>query len=464
MRLQATFALGVYGEPRGDGAVLGRRVHRRAHRFARNVRRAGGPVALRRWPSSRCVAAAFSLERGLAAARPRASGSRVILLGATGVLVFNLCFMYAPRAHSTASRGVAHHGVESRAHAARRVAVPARAPRPATKWSASRWRSSAWPWCSGAAIRCNLLRGGIGLGEIATVRLPAVVGCQHARSRGACSRAMSPLASTTCPRIAGTAMLAVAAAFTGDGRRCRRVVARVWAAIVFIAIFGTAIASRAVLRRRARASAPRARRCSSTWCRCSPSRWACCCWASRWRCRCWSAARSSSPASCFSTGRDRPRRRRRLHRCHALTDEQQARPRHHARLRAGRACAKRGALGSRVALSRARSCARWASSARSAWSCPSAWDGAAMDYVSLALALEEIAAGDGATSTIVERAELRRVRPDPRVRHRRAEGALPAAARARRVARLLLPHRAARRLRCRRHHDARRAPRRRRTC
>lgn len=32
---------------------------------------------------------------------------------------------------------------------------------------------------------------------------------------------------------------------------------------------------------------------------------------------------------------------------------------------------------------------------------PEQWDGAAMDYVSLAVALEEIAAGDGATSTIV---------------------------------------------------------------
>ena len=32
---------------------------------------------------------------------------------------------------------------------------------------------------------------------------------------------------------------------------------------------------------------------------------------------------------------------------------------------------------------------------------PERWDGAAMDYLSLALALEEIAAGDGATSTIV---------------------------------------------------------------
>ena len=32
---------------------------------------------------------------------------------------------------------------------------------------------------------------------------------------------------------------------------------------------------------------------------------------------------------------------------------------------------------------------------------PDAWGGAGLDYVSLAVALEEIAAGDGATSTIV---------------------------------------------------------------
>ena len=43
-------------------------------------------------------------------------------------------------------------------------------------------------------------------------------------------------------------------------------------------------------------------------------------------------------------------------------------------------------------------------------SVPERWGGAGLDYVSLALALEEIAAGDGATSTIIERPELGRVR------------------------------------------------------
>ena len=45
-----------------------------------------------------------------------------------------------------------------------------------------------------------------------------------------------------------------------------------------------------------------------------------------------------------------------------------------------------------------------------------------------------------------QRAELGRLRADQRVRHRRAEGEVPEAAGARRAARLLLPHRAARRL------------------
>ena len=50
---------------------------------------------------------------------------------------------------------------------------------------------------------------------------------------------------------------------------------------------------------------------------------------------------------------------------------------------------------------RAKRCMRLARSARSGWSCRSDSAAPAMDYVSLAVALEEIAAGDGATSTIV---------------------------------------------------------------
>ena len=75
---------------------------------------------------------------------------------------------------------------------------------------------------------------------------------------------------------------------------------------------------------------------------------------------------------------------------------------------------------------------------------PERWGGAGLDTVSLAVAIEEIAAGDGATSTIVS------------VQNSVVCGPLNAygtdaqkerwlrAARARRVARLLLPDRAAR--------------------
>ena len=92
---------------------------------------------------------------------------------------------------------------------------------------------------------------------------------------------------------------------------------------------------------------------------------------------------------------------------------------------------------------------------------PERWGGAAMDYLSLALALEEIAAGDGATSTIVSVQNSVVCGPSRGVRHRLAEGTLARAARARREARLLLPDRAAGGLRRRRDRDAGGAPRRR---
>ncbi len=73
---------------------------------------------------------------------------------------------------------------------------------------------------------------------------------------------------------------------------------------------------------------------------------------------------------------------------------------------------------------------------------PEEWGGAGMDYMSLVLTLEEIAAGDGATSTIVS---VQNSLPcgSSTASARCAEGSLAEAARPRREARLLLPHRAA---------------------
>ena len=91
---------------------------------------------------------------------------------------------------------------------------------------------------------------------------------------------------------------------------------------------------------------------------------------------------------------------------------------------------------------------------------PEHWGGAGLDYVSLAVALEEIAAGDGATSTIVSVQNSVVCGPINAFGTDAQKDALSAVARARRAARLLLPDRAAGRLRCGRDRDARRARRR----
>ena len=62
---------------------------------------------------------------------------------------------------------------------------------------------------------------------------------------------------------------------------------------------------------------------------------------------------------------------------------------------------RRPPSGTRRTTSRRPSCAAWPSSAATAWRCPTEYDGAGLDYLALAIILEEIAAGDGATSTVV---------------------------------------------------------------
>ena len=89
---------------------------------------------------------------------------------------------------------------------------------------------------------------------------------------------------------------------------------------------------------------------------------------------------------------------------------------------------------------------------------PEEWDGAGADYVSYALAIEEIAAGDGAVSTIMSGHNSVGCMPLVQYGTHRAEGKIPAADGARRDAERLLPDRAAERLRCRRDPHARRAP------
>jgi butyryl-CoA dehydrogenase len=78
---------------------------------------------------------------------------------------------------------------------------------------------------------------------------------------------------------------------------------------------------------------------------------------------------------------------------------------------------------------------------------PEEWGGAGLDYVSLALALEEIAAGDGAVSTIISVQNSVVCGPINAFGTRRAEREIPEEAGNRRMAGLLLPDRAACRFR-----------------
>ena len=89
---------------------------------------------------------------------------------------------------------------------------------------------------------------------------------------------------------------------------------------------------------------------------------------------------------------------------------------------------------------------------------PEEWDGVGADYVAYALAIEEIAAGDGAVSTIMSGHNSVGCMPLVQYGTHRAEGEISAADGARRDAERLLPHRAAERFRCRRDPHARRAP------
>ena len=182
---------------------------------------------------------------------------------------------------------------------------------------------------------------------------------------------MSPIASTTWSAIIGHRRCSPPSPRSSGPIVPEGASWRAWAALVFLAHLRHGDRARAVLRRRAPRSAPRARRCSSISFPSLRSRSACCCWASRSKSRCWPAARSWSAASSCSTVAG-PRARAREPCCLAKSTSSSATRCARSRRKSSRRTPRAGTA-SRT--SRARSCARWASSARSAWSCPS--DGAA---------------------------------------------------------------------------------------
>ena len=183
------------------------------------------------------VGISFALDRGL----PRLSGRQwvgVALLGATGVAIFNLCFMF---------------GLE-RVTASRASLIMAL--NPAVTLLGAAWllrepltRRNA----VGIAVALlgvlvvlshgrplTLLNGDIGIGDVVLLGCP-VSWALYTLLGKTMLKGLSPIAATTYAALTGTAMLGTVAAVTGD-LGVPTVSWRAWGAIAFVGFFSTAVA------------------------------------------------------------------------------------------------------------------------------------------------------------------------------------------------------------------------------
>jgi len=179
---------------------------------------------------------AYALEGGL----PRPNARQwigVTLLGATGVFIFNLCFMYGL----------------GRVSASRASLIMALNPA-VTLLGATLFLGEHLTRYKivGIAIALlgvavvlghgnplNMFGGSVGIGEVVLFGCPLAWAANTLIAKRMLHD-MSAIASTTWSAITGTAMLAVAAVLAGQAVPAG-VSWRAWAAILYIAIFGTAI-------------------------------------------------------------------------------------------------------------------------------------------------------------------------------------------------------------------------------
>jgi drug/metabolite transporter (DMT)-like permease len=183
------------------------------------------------------LAVAFVLERGL----PRLAARQwlaVALLGATGVVMFNLCFMYG-LARVPASRGSLIMALN-----------PAITLLGAVLFLHERLTRNKVLGIvvalAGVAIvlshgnPADLFRGSVGVGEVVLFGCP-IAWAAYTLIGKRMLTGISAIAVTTYAALTGTAMLAVLAALSGD---LLPPVAslRAWTAIAFVGLFGTALA------------------------------------------------------------------------------------------------------------------------------------------------------------------------------------------------------------------------------
>jgi drug/metabolite transporter (DMT)-like permease len=182
------------------------------------------------------MAFAWLLEGGLARPTKR-QWVGVVLLGATGVFVFNLCFMFA-LAHIPASRASLIMALNpAMTLLAAAVLLHERLTRNKVIGIALALLGVALVLGHGNPL--HLLSGGIGIGEIVMFGCPLSWAANTLVARTMLPT-MPPIAATTWSAITGTAMLAAVAALMGP-MLPESVSWRAWSAILFIAIFGTAI-------------------------------------------------------------------------------------------------------------------------------------------------------------------------------------------------------------------------------
>ncbi len=183
------------------------------------------------------VIAAFAIDGGL----PRLAGrewAAVFLLGLSGVLVFNLCFMYG-LARTSASRG---------------ALIMALNPAVTLLGSALVFRerltrNKLWGVIvalAGVVIVLgrgdprHLFTGGLGTGDLILFGCPVAWAVYTLAARHLLG-GRSALAVTTYAAMIGTALLAVAVALTGD-LASLPVSWQAWVAVAFIGVCGTALA------------------------------------------------------------------------------------------------------------------------------------------------------------------------------------------------------------------------------
>lgn len=180
---------------------------------------------------------AYATEGGLARPTPR-EWSGLLLMGATGVFAFNLCFMYglALIPASRASLIMALNPAVTLLGAA--LFLHEHLTRYKVIGIVIALVGVAVVLGHGNPL--GVVSGSVGVGELVMFGCPLAWAVNTLIAKRMLPD-MAPIGSTTWSAIIGTAMLAVVAAFSGQ-LMAVGVSWRAWAALVFVAIFGTAIA------------------------------------------------------------------------------------------------------------------------------------------------------------------------------------------------------------------------------